>query len=97
MSQALTQKERMFLAITSVSNLLIKEHFPVKFHNTKEFEFTLEKNPEQPEQYRATEITAWTNRKRKVMHSHTLTQSERSLFAALMEENMMVDAPRLQK
>jgi hypothetical protein len=105
MSQTLNQKERMMIAMLGAADFLIKEHFPKKFHDTKEFEFTMEKNPENPNMIRTTEITAWTNSKRKVVHSHSLTQWERHCFAEMMKKyadpdalkTLMVDAPRLHK
>jgi hypothetical protein len=82
----------MLIAMLSAADFLIKEHFPKKFHNTKEFEFTMQRNPENPHMFRTTEITAWTNSKRNVVHSHPLSERERHCFAEMMKKYADADA-----
>lgn len=82
----------MLIAMLGAADFLIKEHFPKKFHDTKEFEFTMQRNPENQHMIRATEITAWTNSKRKVVHSHSLTQWEQGCFAEMLRKYADADA-----
>lgn len=60
---------------------LIRENFPVEFHNTKEFEMTLQKYQGG---YRMKSLQAWTDSTRKVKFEHTLSKKERERVAFIL-------------